>query len=109
MLWNGVFIPFEVHRGTQGVDVVLEKARYYATLKNCRPIWTVSDYAPNPFEEVVKTAKDAGSEILYALRDAKLFMQPLVTPHAKFIANPLDSILISPTGKLISLSDLTST
>jgi hypothetical protein len=108
MNWQGVFVPFEVHRGTQPVEVVIEKAKYYARMKNCRPVWTVSDYRPNPFEEVVKTAKQSGQEILDALRESRLMMQPLVTPHVKFIADPLARVLVSPKNLAISLLDLAS-
>ena len=107
MVWNGVFIPFEVHRGTQSVDVVVEKAKFY-TKENCRPIWTVQDYKPNPFEDVVKTAKQSGQEILDALRSAGIVAQPLITPHLVFTQNPLSPVLVSPLNKAFSLSDLTA-
>lgn len=108
MHWQGVFIPIEIHRGTQSVEVVIEKAKYYATLPNCRPLWTVSDYRPNPFEDIEKTAKQSGQEILTALKDVGLVAQPLITPHAKFVANPLNQILVSPANRAFSLFDIVS-
>lgn len=108
MLWRGVWMPIEVHRGTQPVEVVIEKARYYATRENCRPIWTVSDYRPNPLAEIVKTAKQTGQEILDALRQANITAQPLITPHQIFLKDPLAKVLVSPRNQALSLLDIVS-
>jgi hypothetical protein len=106
MVWNGVWMPIEVHRGTQPVEVVIEKAKYYATQENCRPLWVVSDYRPNPLVDVVKSARDTGQEILNALRSANLIAQPLVTPYELFMKNPLGKVLASPKMALYALADL---
>ncbi|MGE3439327.1 MAG: hypothetical protein AB7O81_27120 [Blastocatellales bacterium] len=108
MMWSGVFVPIETHRGTQPVDVVVKKAEYYATLPNCRPLWTVSDYQPNPFEAVEKTAKDVGREIIEALQEANIVAQPLITPLDLFVANPLAKVLVSPRSYAISLNEIVS-
>jgi hypothetical protein len=108
MTWQGVWLPIEVHRGTQKVEVVVEKARHYAKNKNCRPIWTVSDYRPNPLSDIVKTAKESGQEILNALKQAGIVAQPLITPHAKFIQDPLAQVLVSPLNRAYSLLNLAS-
>jgi hypothetical protein len=108
MTWQGVWMPIEVHRGTQKIEVVIEKAEYYAKQKNCRPIWTVSDYQPNPLAEVVKTAKQTGQEILDAFRQTGFVAQPLVTPHAIFIKDPLAPVLVSPRNRALSLLEISS-
>jgi len=108
MKWQGVWMPIEVHRGTQTVDVVIEKAKHYAEIENCRPIWTVSDYRPNPLAEIVKTARQAGQEILHALREANIVSQPLITPHALFVKDPLAPVLVSPRNQAYSLLQISS-
>lgn len=106
LLWRGVWIPIEVHRGTQTVEVVVEKAKHYATQENCRPLWVVTDYRPNPLVEIVKTAKQSGQEILDALRSQNIVAQPLVTPYAVFCKDPLARVLVSPKGYATSLNEL---
>ncbi len=108
MDWQGVFIPFEVHRGTQPVDVVVKKAEYYAKKPNCRPVWALSDYRPNPLEEIEKTAQQTGNEILNALTEVGITAQPLITRLEKFTQDPLSKVLVSPRNYAISLLEIVS-
>ena len=98
---------FEVETGTHGIKAIEEKIDAYINLKyRCYVIFTVQDYRPNPFEEVTKTAKDFGYEILNVISEKGRRHQFTVTPHAVFTASPLNPVLVSHTGEAFTLETI---
>ena len=97
----------EVERGTQGIKDIEQKVEAYLKLPGrFHVIFSVSDYKPNPYDPIVKTAKQYGMEILEFLEGVRRGNQFLVSPHVLLSTRPLDPVLISPTGDTFSLENI---
>lgn len=97
----------EVERGTQGIKDIDQKVKAYLKLPGrFYTIFTVEDYKPNPFAQIEKTAKDYGMEILDYLEETRRGNQFVVSPHVLLSTQPLNPVLLSPTGETLTLETI---